>query len=238
MKKGLYNFRYHGIQVAIHWTFLLVMIWMMIVNLLSGFSTSGWIWSIIILFSLLVSIFIHDLAQAVVGTICGISINRLIIMPIGGLPSISNKPKRGLYEILMLASGPVANLTIAEFLSIFLHPYIAYWNETGNIGVAYAGNFVFQLQFINLSLGLLNLLPCFPMDGGRALEVLLEKRVSLGRAKQIVNLASILIAFGFILTGIVIKKFPLLMVGFFIFFTIRKGRFYHPAEDKAGQSLA
>ncbi len=237
MKKHLYKFNYRGIHVSIHWTFLLVIVWMVIVNLLSGFSTNGWIWSLIILFSLLVSISIHDLAQAVVGTICGISINRLILMPIGGLPSISEKPKRGFYEILMLAAGPVANLSIAAFLSTFLHPYMAYWNEPGNIGVVYAGNFIFQLQFINLSLGLLNLLPCFPMDGGRALEVLLEKRLSSGKARQIVNLSSILIALGFILTAIVTKKFPLLMVGFFIFFTIRKGRFYHPAEDKPGQLL-
>jgi Zn-dependent protease len=235
MKKDLYNFHYRGIHVTIHWTFLLVLIWMIIVNLLSGFSIIGWIWSLIILFSLMASISIHDLAQAVVGTICGISINRLIIMPIGGLPSISTPPKKGYYEILMLAAGPVANLSIAALLTIFLHPYMAYWNEPGNIGVAYAGNFIFQLQFINLSLGLLNLLPCFPMDGGRALEVLLEKRLSSGKATQIVNLASILIALGFILNAIVIKKFSLLLVGFFIFFTIRKGRYYHPAEDKSDQ---
>jgi Zn-dependent protease len=206
---------------------MLVIVWLLIANVLTGFNMSCWIWSLIMIISLLASIFMHDLAQAIVGTICRMEIDGLIIMPIGAIPSLAQKPKRKIYEFLMLAAGPAANLGIAAFLTLFLHPYMAYWNEPENIGVAYAGNFIFQLQFINLSLGLLNLLPAFPMDGGRALDTLLEKRYSTMKAKRIMNLISIVIAFGFILAGIVNMKYALLMIGLFILVTERKGEYYH-----------
>jgi Zn-dependent protease len=232
MKTKLYNFHYRGIPVFIHWTFLLVVIWFVIANILTGFHANGWIWSLIMLFSILASLFVHDLAQAIVGTIFGIEINGLIIMPIGGLPSIANNPPKKYYEILMLAAGPAANLSIAGLLLVFLHPYQAYWNEPENIGVAYAGNFIFQLQFINLSLGLLNLLPSFPMDGGRVLDTLLEKKYSSGKAKRIVIVISFVTAFCFFAAGAFYLKYPLLMIGLFILFTLRMGRYYHPLKIK------
>ena len=227
MKKDLHNFNYRGIHVSIHWTFVLVILWFALANMLTGFTSSGWIWSLIMLFSLMISILAHDLAQAVVGTMYGMKINSLIIMPIGGLPSISTPPKKKYYELLMLAAGPAANLGIAAFLFYFLHPYKAYWDEPENIGAAYPGNFIFQFQFINLSLGLLNLLPSVHMYGGRALDTFLEKKYSAAMAKRIVNRISICLAVFFFVSGIVYMKYPLLLIGFFILFTVGKGKYYH-----------
>jgi Zn-dependent protease len=231
MKKDLHSFNYRGIHVSIHWTFVLVILWFVLANLLTGFTSTGWIWSLIMLISLVISILAHDMAQAVVGTMYGMKINSLIIMPIGGLPSISTRPKKKYYELLMLAAGPAANLAIAAFLFYFLHPYKAYWDEPENIGSVYSGNFIFQLQFINLSLGLLNLLPSFPMDGGRALDTFLEKRYSAAMAKRIVNRISICLAICFFVSGIIYMKYPLLLIGFFILFTVGKGKYYHPFKS-------
>jgi len=231
MKALVFHGSTRNIHLSVHWTFFLVIIWFLIANLLTGLSASGWIWSIIMVLSLLLSIFIHDLAQAVVGSICGIEISALIILPIGGLPSLANKPKKKIYEILMLAAGPAVNLGVAVFLLSYLHPYQAYWNEPENIGVAYPGNFIFQLQFINLSLGLLNLLPVFPMDGGRALDTLLEKKYSTLRAKIIVRVISLLMAFGFVITGIIYLKYTVVMIGLFILCTVRMGKYYHPLNN-------
>jgi len=182
--------------------------------------------------SLLTSIFIHDMAQAFVAAFFNIEIDRLILLPVGGLPSISLKPKRKIHELLMLAAGPAANLMIASFLMIFLRPYLAYWNEPENIGVAYAGNFLFQFQFINLSLGLLNLLPVFPMDGGRILDAFLEKRYSSEKAVRIVNIISIIAAFNFLMAGVITLRYPLFMIGLFIIFTIPLGKYYHPLKKR------
>ena len=232
MENKSYNFNYRGIRFSIHWTFILVIIWLLTANILIGMNKTGWMWSIIIVLSLFVSIFIHDLAQALVGTFFGIEISSLIILPIGGLPSLSNKPKRKTHEFLMLAAGPAVNLGIAVFLMSFLHPYAAYWNEPENIGAVYPGNFIFQLQFINLSLGLLNLVPAFPMDGGRALDTLLENRYSIKMAKEITRVVSILVAIGFLLAGVIYVRYICLMIGLFIVFTLRMGKYYHPLNKK------
>jgi Zn-dependent protease len=232
MKNGLYNFKYRGIHLSIHWTFILVIIWLFIANLITGWSGTGWIWSLIMVLSLFVSIFIHDMAQAIVGTIFGMEINRMTIMPTGGLPSLVKRPERKVYEILMLAAGPAINLGVAILLKSFLHPFQAYWDEPVNIGVAYPGNFIFQLMFINLCLGMLNLLPAFPMDGGRALDTLLEKKYSVSKAKKIVRVVSIVIAFGFLISGVIYVYYALILVGLFILFTVRMGKYYHPSNKK------
>jgi Zn-dependent protease len=138
---------------------------------------------------------------------------------------------------MMLAAGPLANLGIAAFLFLFLHPYKAYWDEPENIGVAYAGNFLFQLQFINLSLGLLNLLPAFPMDGGRALDALIENKYSIPKAKKIVMLTSLCIALVFFAAGIVYLNYPLLMIAFFILITARQGKYYHTVQSEVTESF-
>jgi len=235
MKDKLYSFDYRGIRFSIHWTFILVIIWLAIANLLTGLSEAGWIWSIIMVLSLLVSIFIHDLAQAVVGKIFGMEICEFIILPIGGLPCLANKPKRKLYEIFMLAAGPAVNLGIAALLIAFLNPYKAYWNEPENIGAAYPGNFIFQLQFINLALGSLNLLPAFPMDGGRALDTLLENRYSVSKAKKIVRVVSLMVAFSLLVSGMIYLKYTIVLVGLYILFTVRMGKYYHPLNKEFTQ---
>ena len=232
MKNKLNNFDYRGIHLSIHWTFILVIIWLLTANILTGMSESGWIWSIIMVLSLLVSILIHDVAQAIVGTFFGIKISGLIILPIGGLPSLANRPKRKIHELLMLAAGPAANLSIAVLLMSFLHPYQAYWNEPENIGVAYPGNFIFQLQVINLSLGLLNLVPAFPMDGGRALDTMLENKYSVPKAKKITRVISQLIAFCFLLAGVIYLRYIIVLIGLFILFTVSMGKYYHPMNKK------
>lgn len=236
MKAFGYQKRSNGIHLSVHWTFILVIIWLLTANILTGMSKTGWIWSIIMVISLLVSIFIHDLAQAIMGTIFGIEISGLIILPIGGLPSLAKRPEKKVYEILMLAAGPAVNLAIAVLLMSFSNPYQAYWNEPENIGVAYRGNFIFQLQFINLSLGLLNLVPAFPMDGGRALDTLLENKYSVPKAKKITRVISLLIAFVFLLAGVIYMKYIIVLIGLFILFTVRMGKYYHPLNEKPGRT--
>ena len=236
MKAFSYQGRSNGIHLSVHWTFILVIFWLLTANILTGMSKAGWIWSMIMVISLLVSIFMHDLAQAMVGTIFGIEISGLIILPIGGLPSLVKRPKNKAHELLMLAAGPAVNLVIAVLLMSFLHPYEAYWNEPENIGVAYPGNFIFQLQFINLSLGLLNLVPAFPMDGGRALDTLLENKFSVPKAKKITRVISLLIAFVFLLAGVIYMKYIFVLIGLFILFTVRMGKYYHPLNKKPSET--
>ena len=225
--KYLYSWRN---RFSIHWSFILVAIWFVVVNMLSDFNAGGWIWSGIMMISLLFSIFIHDIAQATMIILFDIKVSRIVFLPIGAIPSISKKPARKIYELIMLASGPVTNLAIAGILILFLHPYKAYLDEPQNIGVGYEGNFIFQLQFINLCLGCLNLLPVFPMDAGRMLDTFLDGRVSTARAVKIVNRVSLFVACILFIAGIIWMQYALLLVALFVIFTIPLGKHYHPLK--------
>jgi len=222
----------HRTRISVHWTFLLVIIWLIIVNVLSAGSENGWMWSLIMVLSMILSLFIHDISQGFVAAYFRISINRLTFLPIGALPAITRKPEKVWQEILMLIAGPAANLFIAVILFMNLNPYAAYWDEPQNIGVGYGGNFLFQLQFINLSIGVLNLLPVFPMDGGRILDALLEKKYGEEHAVKIVNTLSMLTAAAFVISGVVYMKYAILLIGLFIFFTVPLGKYYHPLKKK------
>ncbi len=217
---------------SVHWTFLLVLLWFVVINLLSDFSTGGWIWSGIMMLSLLVSIFLHDIAQAITGILCNIRVRRVILLPIGAFQSISKKPKRKSYEIIMLSSGIVTNLAIAAILAFFLQPYSAYSDEPQNMGAGYGGNFLYQLQFMNLCLGCLNLIPVFPMDAGRILDSFLDDRVSSEQAVKIVNRVSFIVATMMLATGILLMKYPPMLLSLFIFFTIPLGKYYHPLKSR------
>jgi len=232
MKSITHAVNSHRTRFSVHWTFLLVVIWLVIVNVLSAASENGWIWSLIMVISMILSLFIHDIAQALVAAFYRIRINRLTFLPIGALPAISRKPEKVWQELLMLIAGPTANLLIAALLLVYLKPYAAYWDEPQNIGVGYGGNFLFQLQFINLSIGLLNLLPVFPMDGGRILDALLEKKYGEENAVKIVNTFSMLTAAAFVICGVVYMKYAILLIGLFIFFTVPLGKYYHPLKKK------
>lgn len=219
-------------RFSIHWSFLFVVIWFIAINIISDFQASGWIWSGIMLFTLFVSIFIHDMAQAITGFLFNMGVSRVILLPIGALPSISRKPSRKIYEIFMLASGPLANLIIAGILALYLQPYNAYWDEPRNVGSGYPGNFLFQLQFINLCLGLINLIPVFPMDAGRMLDAFLEYRVSRPKAVRTVNRISMGVAALLMAVGVIRMKVPLLLLGLFVIFTIPLGKCYHPLKRR------
>jgi hypothetical protein len=119
MKQAKYLYSWRN-RFTIHWSFILVMIWFVAVNVISDFRAGGWIWSGIMMVSLLASIFIHDVAQAITGILFKMRVSRVIFLPIGALPSISKKPAKKIYELIMLASGPLANLPIGMNLKILV----------------------------------------------------------------------------------------------------------------------
>lgn len=220
------------IRLYIHWTFLPIVLLFATMNILAGFQGNELIWTILLLIFIIISILFHDLAQVLMAILFGIKIKSLVFIPTGGLLAYSGTDKKNRHvaqELIMLAAGPFVNLLIAVLLIFFLHPYQAYWNEPENLGVAYRGNFLFQLQVINMTLGLVNLLPAFPMDAGKALEAIFVGRLPLTKAMRVVSLVSVLTAFVLILTGLINQKFILALIGLFILLTMKTGSPYQHA---------
>jgi len=226
MKSLIHIGRFGGLSVSIHWTFLLLFIWIVLVNFLAGFRLEGIIWSLLLLFLLLLSILAHEAGHGLVARYFRIKASGVILLPIGGVASIPNLPRKRGQEMLITLAGPAVSLLIAGILLLFVHPYNAYWSDPENIGVVDGGNFLFQLQVINLSLGLFNLIPAFPMDGGRLLRGGLGMFMNIIKATTIAGYISKAIACLFIGWGLVSVNLIMLMTGLFILFASQSEEYY------------
>ena len=226
MKAAIEIGRIKGITISLHWTFLLFFGWIVLLNLLAGFHAAQIFWSILLLVSVFACILAHELGHALVAKYFGIQARGIILLPIGGVANIHILPKKPRQELLITIAGPLVNLAIAVFLMLFLHPYRAYWDDPENIGVANRGNFIFQLQVINLALAIFNLIPAFPMDGGRILRALLALKMNIIKATHIAGITGRIIAYGFIVWGIVGINLFLPLIGVFILFAARSEEYY------------
>lgn len=171
-----------GIPIRVHITLLLTL------PLLALYI--GWIRALIFATGLFSSIVLHELGHSLVALRRGGRVEEILLLPIGGAARMGHIPTRPMDELLMAAAGPAVSFLLFGLLFYgggFLPQWL--WLLSVNVGTLQVGVFkvrgvlnVFQLiGVMNLALGLFNLLPAFPMDGGRILRALLSPR--LGRLK-------------------------------------------------------
>jgi Zn-dependent protease len=133
----------------------------------------------------------------------------------GGIDTIKNFRAK----TLILLAGPIANLVVAFLLKFFIQPYSAYWNEPANIGVVEPGNFLFQLHLVNLSLGVINLVPVLPTDGGRIVRGMLAMMVNTEKAKGMLSAWSKWIAIASLVVGLYFLNLLIILFAIYILAT-------------------
>jgi Zn-dependent protease/predicted transcriptional regulator len=225
--KTVFNIgRIFGISVSFHWTFLLLILWIAMIDFMAGIYPAEIVWTFILVIFILFSIIAHEAGHALMAYYFGIRATGVILLPVGGVASIPSLPKKPVQEILITLAGPAVNLAIAAFLLLFIRPFHAYWIDSENIGVVNAGNFIFQLLIINLSLGLFNLVPAFPLDGGRILRIVLAFNMNIVKATRVASILSLIIGSLMIILGFVIVHVLPILVGLFILFASRAEEYY------------
>ena len=171
-------FRIRGIQLALHGSFLLLLAYVG----WEGWRDGGWegaAWSVGILTAFFTCIVLHELGHCFTAMHYGIGVRRILLMPIGGMAEFDSIPRQPSRELLMTLAGPAVNFVIAAVLwAVAGTP--AHWSlssyEADAIGFAHL------LLHWNLIMGCFNLVPVFPMDGGRIFRALLATRLSYLRA--------------------------------------------------------
>jgi Zn-dependent protease len=216
--------RLGGIPISIHWTFLVLLVWVILINIFSVSQTDGVVWSILLFFSLFTSIFAHELGHAIMARFFGARISAMVLLPTGAVSSYRALPKKRGQELLILIAGPLVNLFLAALFSFFINPFQAYWNAPETIGNASQSNFLFQWQILNLSLFFFNLIPAFPLDGGGILKVLLSYKMESGKATHIAYIVSNVIGYGLIAAGIIWINLLFILLGAFILLTCGTAR--------------
>jgi Zn-dependent protease/CBS domain-containing protein len=195
--------RLAGIQLRIHITFLLLIGWLAFGFYAEGGSAAaaGRVLFILLLF---VCVVLHEFGHALAAKSFGINTPDITLLPIGGVARLERMPEEPRQELLIAAAGPAVNVVIA----------IALWLVIGrrpstDPAIFESPDFLMKLLQINIGLLLFNLLPAFPMDGGRILRALLATRMSYARATQ--TAATVGQAFAFIFGFIGLFANPLLI---------------------------
>ena len=165
-------FRVFGIRLAMHFSFLLLLAYVA----WSGWADSGWAgvaWSLAFVAMLFTCIVMHELGHSLTARRFGINVRRILLLPIGGMAEFDTIPREPRLELLVTLAGPAVNFAVVVLLWAFVTPPPG--GLLGEVSLNFAG-FRDSLWLINLIMGCFNLLPVFPMDGGRILRSLLAMR--------------------------------------------------------------
>ena len=212
------GFRLLGVPVRLHFTFLLLLIFLLLTDLGSHESGSSYA---LFLLGLFASVLLHELAHAYVGSRFGVRTTEIVMFPIGGL-SRMERPLRPTEELWVSLAGPLANLLLAAGLFTYLYTHQTQLSILASIRPSDLLRPTEQkalplLAFGNLALALFNLLPAFPMDGGRILRALLGYIRPEEEATRIASWMGRALAISMGLYGLVGAQFMVVFFAFFIY---------------------
>ncbi len=196
-----------GIELRIHATFLLLVAWVGAAHWASGRSLEAVLEGVLFILALFACVVLHELGHAMAARQFGIPTRDITLLPIGGVARLERMPEKPEQELWVAVAGPLVNVAIAAGLFVWLTLSHA-WAPLGELHVA-SGPLLARLMVANVTLVVFNLIPAFPMDGGRVLRALLATRLDYVRATQVAAGIGQGVAFGFGLLGLFFN--PLLM---------------------------
>jgi Zn-dependent protease len=174
--------RIAGIDVYMHATFLILLGWVGVSHYIQRFSIAD-AWSgIIFIVALFGIVILHELGHALMARRFGIRTRDITLLPIGGIARLERMPEDPKQELLVALAGPAVNVVLAAVFFVFV-PATTLMTLMNVRPVG--GRFLSNMLWVNLTLAVFNLIPAFPMDGGRVLRSLLAMRMDYLRATQI-----------------------------------------------------
>jgi Zn-dependent protease len=183
MKWSLKIGRILGIDVYIHLTFLLLLGFVGMSHWLTGRSLDAALSGVLFFSGLFLCVLLHEYGHALAARGYGIATRDITLLPIGGVARLERMPDKPSQELVVALAGPLVNVVIAAGLCAGLW-LKGQWQPLASLGVT-SGNLVERLIVVNGFLVLFNLLPAFPMDGGRVLRAILALRMDYARATRI-----------------------------------------------------
>ncbi|MEL6656642.1 MAG: M50 family metallopeptidase [Bacteroidota bacterium] len=196
MKSSWQIGRIAGIPLQFHWSFLLVGVWLLYDSWQpgGGIRWDNFQWLLIWVGTVFLAVLLHELGHALAARRWKIKTQKIVLYPIGGGAFLERMPEEPWQEITIALAGPAVNFILAailvpfiwwsgnENLSLLLQLFL---NPQGNIVVFDAATWEYLIVvffLLNLLLGAFNLIPAFPLDGGRVLRAVLSKYFSRTRA--------------------------------------------------------
>lgn len=213
-----------GIPIRVHVTFLLalpIVAWGFARAFRSAAIVAGvpvsrlggapWAWGLLVAIVLFLSVLIHELAHSLYAQRRGGQVRSITLLLIGGVSQVTELPKRPRHEAVMALVGPLTSLALGGAL-LGLSALVSRTNAS--FGIRFG---LFYAAVLNLFLGAFNLLPAFPMDGGRILRALLVPRRGIVGATRTAATVGKVFAILFAAWGITSFNLILLLIAFFVF---------------------
>jgi Zn-dependent protease len=209
-----------GIKIEVHWTFTLLLLWVALIEFQQGADIGRIILNEALILILFVCVILHELGHALTAKRFNINTQKIMLLPIGGVATLEKMPEKPSQELLVAFAGPAVNVVIAILLAIAI-PLRSYFNFDAVVleEILYEPtfqNFLFYLFVANVMLVVFNLIPAFPMDGGRVLRALLSFKLGRVEATQIASGIGQGLAMLFFVLGLFFNSF-LILIALFIF---------------------
>jgi Zn-dependent protease len=205
--------KFAGIDLYIHATFVLLLLWVAIVYWAADHSLQAVLGGLAFIFGLFGCVVLHEYGHALTGRHYGIRTRDITLLPIGGVSRFEKLPDKPWQEFWVAAAGPCVNFAIALLLYLVLFATGGFRPVTG-LSVT-GGPFLERMLMANVLLGVFNLIPAFPMDGGRVLRALLATRMDHVRATRTAASIGQALALVFGLVGLFYDPF-LVFIAFFV----------------------
>lgn len=201
-------------EIRIHLTFVMLLLWFGIVYFQEGGLPAA-VEGVGFLAAIFACVVLHELGHATAARRYGIRTPRITLLPIGGLAELERLPEKPLEEIVVALAGPLVNVVIAAALVLLLGATVGIDSliTLENPHVAFA----VRLAAVNVWLVLFNMIPAFPMDGGRVLRAVLALWMSRVRATEIAGRIGQIAAFGFALFGLMSGNVLLVLIAVFVY---------------------
>lgn len=211
--------RAFGIDVKVHWSFFLLLAFFGFLAYRDSGSVASALITVGIVVALFLCVLLHEYGHSLVAIRLGSEVQDITLLPIGGLARMKSLPERPIDEVKIAVAGPLVNVVLAPIfygLALLFGGNLSVPTDilsgTGSLGQVFAA-----LGTINVALVVFNMIPAFPMDGGRVLRGLLATRLGQVRATDISSTIGQAFAILFILLGFFGNNFLLAIIGFFVF---------------------
>ena len=213
--------RIAGIDVKIHWSFALIVGWVAYSYYSQGDGITGALFGVSMLMAVFACVVLHEIGHALAARVFGIGTEDITLLPIGGVARLRRMPEKPIEELIVAVAGPLVNVLIVAILYTVL-TLIGRSERLATVQfvATTATGFLTSLVWINAALVVFNMLPAFPMDGGRVLRAVLAHQLPFIKATRWAAAVGQVMAVLFVIVGVTSNLF-LSLIGLFVFFAAR-----------------
>jgi stage IV sporulation protein FB len=202
-----------GTAIRLHVTFIIFLAWLFAANYVSGGSTAAWD-GLVFMLALFGCVLLHEFGHIFTARAFGVTTPYVTLLPIGGVAQLERIPEKPSEELLVAIAGPLVNVAITILLVVFAGASLT---VTGATSVDNAQiSLVDRLAAVNIFLAVFNMIPAFPMDGGRVLRAALAARLGYVRATEIAAMIGQWVAFALGFIGLMYNPI-LIFIAIFVY---------------------